>query len=164
MFRLTDQYFWNIVFTLFFLVLVVMATIILETESRIPLSELNLTDYVLITLASWRLTRLFVYDVITKFFREQFFDVVKVGKGYTLEKPKVGPRRVLADLVTCPWCIGLWAAATVSFFYLLTPYAVYPTIFLALAAVATFLQILTNLIANQSEQIKGTGSTGTCGG
>ena len=103
--RITDQYFWNFVFSVFFLILVIMGAIILETESRIVLDELSTVDFVLMTLATWRLTRLFVYDNITKFIREQFWDVVKVGKGYTLEKPKVGPRRTLADLLTCPWCI-----------------------------------------------------------
>src|SRR5690606_12429101 len=115
---------------------------------------LTLTDYVLITLASWRLTRLVVYDAITKFFREQFWDVVKVGRGYALEKPSTGPRRTLADLLSCPWCFGVWATATVTFVYLLTPYAIYPVIFLALSAVATFLQILSNLIGNKAEQLK----------
>lgn len=154
MFRLTDQYFWNIVFAVFFLVLLTMATIILQTESRISLAELELVDYVLITLASWRLTRLFVYDAITKFVREQFWDVKKVGKGFMLEKPKTGPRRTLADLTSCPWCFGMWATATVIFFYLLTPYAVYPIVVLALSAVATFLQILSNLVGNKAEELK----------
>jgi len=155
MLRITDQYFWNFVFAMFFLVLVVMGAIILETESRILFTDLTLTDYVLMALASWRLTRLFVYDAITKFFREQFWDVVKVGKGYQLEKPKTGPRRTLADLLSCPWCFGLWAASTVIFFYLLTPYAVFPVILLALSAVATFLQLLSNLVGHKAEQIKG---------
>lgn len=154
MIRLTDQYFWNFVFMVFFIVLIIMGTIILDGEARIPLSELTLTDYVLVTLASWRLTRLFVYDAITKFFREQFFDVVKVGKTFKLEKPKVGPRRTLADLLTCVWCFGMWASATVIFFYLLTPYAIFPVIFLAVGAVASFLQILSNLIGHKAEQLK----------
>lgn len=154
MMRLTDQYFWNIVFLIFFIVLVTLGAIILETESRIPLSELSLVDYVLITLASWRTTRLFVSDNITKFFREQFFDVVKAGRGYQLEKPKVGPRRTLADLMTCPWCFGIWATAMVTFLYLITPYAVYPVVFLALGAVATFLQLLSNLVGNKAEKQK----------
>lgn len=136
------------------MLLVVMGTIILETEARIPYAELTLVDFVLITLATWRVIRLFVYDAITKFFREQFYDLKKVGKGYTLEKPKFGPRRTMADLLSCPWCIGMWAAATVTFFYLLTPYAYYVTIFLAISAVATFLQILTNMIGWQAEKLK----------
>lgn len=153
--RITDQYFWNFVFSVFFLILVIMGAIILETESRIVLDELSTVDFVLMTLATWRLTRLFVYDNITKFIREQFWDVVKVGKGYTLEKPKVGPRRTLADLLTCPWCISVWAAAVVIFFYLVTPYATYPIMLLALSAVATFLQLLSNLVGHKAEQAKG---------
>jgi hypothetical protein len=131
-----------------------MGTIILSTESRLPLAELTLTDFVLITLASWRLTRLFVYDMITKFIREQFLDVVKVGRQFALEKPKTGPRRTLADLLGCPWCFGVWATALVSFFYLLSEWFVYVTIVLALSAVATFLQLLTNLIGHQAEYAK----------
>jgi Protein of unknown function (DUF1360) len=152
--RITDQYFWNFVFSVFFLILVIMGSIILETESRIVLDELSTVDFVLMTLATWRLTRLFVYDNITKFIREQFWDVVKAGKGYTLEKPKVGPRRTMADLLSCPWCIGVWAAATVIFFYLITPYATYPIMLLALSAVATFLQLLSNLIGHKAEQAR----------
>jgi hypothetical protein len=154
MIRVTDQYFWNFVFGMFFLVLVVMGTIILEGEARIAWTDLSLTDYVLVTLASWRFTRLFVYDTITRFFREQFWDVVKVGKGFKLEKPKVGPRRTLADLLSCPWCFGMWASATVIFFYLLTPYAVFPVIMLAVGAVASFLQILSNLVGHKAEEAK----------
>ncbi len=131
-----------------------MGAIILEGETRIPFDELTLTDYVLMTLATWRLTRLFVYDAITKFFREQFWDVVKVGKGFALEKPKYGPRRTLADLLSCPWCFGVWAAAMVVFFYLMTPFAIYPIMLLALSAVATFLQLLSNLVGHKAEQLK----------
>ena len=154
MIRVSDQYFWNFVFTVFFTILIVLGAIILETESRIPLAELTIVDYVLITLASWRVVRLFVYDALTKFFREQFWDVVKVGRGYRLEKPKAGPRRTIADLLSCPWCFGMWAVATVTFFYLITPYAVFPVILLAISAVATFLQLLSNLVGHKAEQTK----------
>ncbi len=154
MIRVTDQYFWNFVFGLFFFVLVAMGAIILETESRIPYDELTAVDFVLITLATWRIIRLFVYDSITKWFREQFYDVKKVGKGYTLEKPKYGARRTIADLLTCPWCFGVWAAAFVIFFYLLTPYAYYFALFLSVSAVATFLQLLTNMIGWQAEKLR----------
>lgn len=154
MFRITDQYFWNFVFGLFFLLLIIMGAIILETESRIPLSELSLFDFTLITLASWRVTQLFVFDSITKFIREQFYDVKKVGKGFGLVKPTTGPRRTLADLFSCPWCFGLWAAASVTFFYLLFSMFQFFAIFLAISAVATFLQLLTNMVGRQAEKLK----------
>jgi hypothetical protein len=152
MIRITDQYFWNFVFSLFFIILIVLGAIILETESRIPLAGLSVVDYMLITLATWRLIRLFVYDALTKFFREQFSDVIKVGRGYRLEKPKTGPRRTIADLLSCPWCFGMWAAALVTFFYLLTPYAVFPIILLAISAVATFLTNLSRVLAPKVEE------------
>lgn len=154
MIKITDQYFWNVVFLLFFGFLVVMGAIILQTEARIAWAELSLVDYTLITLATWRLTRLFVYDGITKFLREQFWDLVKAGKGYELEKPKFGPRRTLSDLLSCPWCFSVFAAAMVIFFYLITPYSVYLILLLAISAVATFLQLLSNLLGHRAEQLK----------
>jgi len=152
--RITDQYFWNFVFGVFFLILIVMGAIILQTESRIPLAELKFTDYALVTLATWRLTRLVVCDTIMKFFREQFYNLEKDGKGYVLEKPATGPRRTLADLVNCSWCFGMWAAAMVIFFYLITPYAVFPVMLLAISAVGSTLQIFGNLIGHKAEQLK----------
>lgn len=154
MIRITDQYFWNFIFGIFFLLLVIMGAIILETEARIPLIELTLVDYVLITLASWRLSRLMIADTITRWFREQFWDVKKVGRGYTLEKPKTGPRRTMADLFSCPWCFGMWAVAFVTFMYLLTPYAVFPVLILALSVVASSLQIGMNLVGWKAEKAR----------
>lgn len=131
-----------------------MGAIILHTETRIPFAELTLVDYTLMTLATWRLTRLFVYDSITRFVREQFLDVVKVGRGYRLEKPKTGPRRVLSELFSCPWCFGVWAATVIVFFYLVTPYAYFPVLLFAVAGVATFLQLLANLVGHHAELVK----------
>jgi hypothetical protein len=152
MLRITDQYFWNFVFTVFFLILVAMGSIILETESRIPLADLSLTDYVLITLASWRLTRLFVHDLVTKFLRDQFWDVIKVGRSFQLEKPKTGARRTIADLLDCSWCFGIWATASVTFFYLMTPYAVFLVVLLALSVVASFMANLSRLVSLKIEE------------
>lgn len=152
--RITDQYFWNVAFSIFFLALVFMGVVILESEAYKDMANLTLVDYVLMALASFRVIRLVVYDKITAFFREQFYDVNPTKTKMALEKPATGPRRTLADLLTCPWCFGVWAAATVSFFYLLTPYALYPVLLLALSAVASFIQLLSNLIGWKAEQIK----------
>ena len=153
MIRITDQYFWNFVFLMFFLSLVIMGVIILETESRFLETPLQPLDYILMTLATWRLIRLFVYDTITRFFREQFWDLKKVGRGFELVKPATGPRRTLADLVGCTSCIGVWMGSTVVFFYLLTPYAFVPVVILAISAVAQFLQNLGTLVGHTSEYL-----------
>jgi hypothetical protein len=152
--RITDQYFWNVVFTGFFIVLVILMAIILDTEMIRDVATLTLTDFVLMTLATWRLIRLFVYDAVTKFFREQFWDVEKTKTGLMLVKPERGPRRTIADLLSCPWCFGVWAGALVVFAYLTFAWAWYVVAFLAIAAAATFLQLLANLVGHKAEQLK----------
>lgn len=154
MIRITEQYVWQVVFGLFFCLLAVMGIIILSTEARLPLTALAPTDLILITLATWRLTRLFINDSITKFFREQFFDLEAAGRGYTLVKPKRGPRRILNELLTCPWCLGVWMSAIVTFFYLLTEMALYPVIFLAVASVASFLHLISQSVGLHTERLK----------
>ncbi len=152
--RITDQYFWNVVFLVFFLVLVFLASVILESESIKSYTELTLVDFALITLASFRVIRMVVYDKIFAFFREQFYDATEYKGNIILVKPEKGPRRTLADLLSCPWCFGVWATAMVAFFYLLTPYAFFPVLFLALSAVASLLQLLANLIGWKAEEAK----------
>jgi len=154
MIRVTDQYFWNIIFLLFYIILVVMAVIILESEARMVYTDLTLLDLALVSLASFRITRMFVYDSMTKFFREQFYDAKVVRNKVTLVKPLTGPRRTLADLICCPWCFGIWATTCVLFFYLLTPLAYLPVLILALASIATMLQLFANMIGWKAEQLK----------
>ncbi len=152
--RVTDQYFWNVVFLIFFLCLVFLAIVILDSEAYKTYAELVLVDYVLITLASFRVIRMVIYDKIFAFFREQFYDAKEYKGEIVLTKAESGPRRTIAELLACPWCFGVWSAAMVTFFYLLTPYAFFPVLFLALSAVASFLQILSNLIGWKAEQAK----------
>jgi hypothetical protein len=152
--RITDQYFWNVVFSLVFLAFLFMGTVILDGEAYKTYESLTTVDFALMVLATFRLTRLFVYDKITAFFREQFSDAVETKDGYTLVKPARGPRRTLADLLSCPWCFGMWAAGTVAFFYLLTPYAFFVVLILALGALGSLLQILANLIGWKAEELK----------
>ncbi len=152
--RITDQYFWNVIFLFFFSALVFMGAVILDSLAYKKFDTLAVTDYILIILASMRVVRLVIYDKIFAFFREQFYDVVEQKGKVLLVKPIDGPRRTLVDLLTCPWCFGVWSTAMVIFFYMLTPYAMYPILILALSSVVTFLQILSNLIGWKAERAK----------
>jgi len=142
--RITDQYFWNFVFSIFFIGVVVLLAIIVESVARTPWAEISFFDYFIMTLATWRLTRLFVYDHVTKWLREQFYDVSKVGRALLLEKAKYGPRRTLADLFSCPWCMSVWMALLVIVSYQLSTYAYFILLLLAMSAVATWLQLISN--------------------
>ena len=152
--RITDQYFWNFVFSLFFIALVVFAAIVLDSVGYKTIEDLEVIDYVLMILASFRLIRLFVYDKITAFFREQFYDAEVSRKEVRLVKPESGPRRTVLELLICPWCFGIWATALVVFFYMLTPIFWYPILFLALSSVASALQVTMNMIGSKAEELK----------
>ena len=140
--RMTGYYFWSIVYCFFALVILIMALIILETEARIPYQELTVLDIAIIAGATWRLARLMSKDTITAWFREQFFDVKKVGRGYTLVQPTKGPRRVLTDLFLCPWCMSLVSAFFVTFFFLVFEWFYFIALVLAVAAVAAAVQVV----------------------
>lgn len=125
--------------SLFFAALAAWAYLWLEGAGRL-VAWIPAGDFVLMALAVMRLVRLFTYDVITAFIRDWF-----VGA-----EPE-SLRDSLGALINCPWCLGLWWALVVAFFYLATPIAWYGILVLALASVASFLQILANFIGWSAE-------------
>ena len=152
------KYFWNIAFTIFFLFLLVNGISWLATTGAFN-RPVTLGDFVLMALAIWRLVRLFTYDAITAFVRDLF-----VGAD------PHSFRGTVNTLINCPWCIGLWFSFIVVFFYFATIYAWPVILILALAAVGSFLQILSNLVGWSAEAKKrmvlgqGMGEKGgTCG-
>lgn len=154
-----NQNVWNFIFVLFFLI-VFGAGIwwLVRVNGRLPTS-INLFDFTLLILATFRLTRLFIYDKITKFVRDWFLDekelITSSGDMLFLrEKPADGPRRTMADLLSCPWCTGAWFAPIVAFFYFLTPSAWFVILVLAVAGVASFIQVLSNMLGWRAEYLK----------
>jgi energy-converting hydrogenase Eha subunit G len=114
-------------------------------------------------LATFRLTRLFVYDKITFFIRDALYHVkeeyTEEGVTYFLKKERVeGPMLTAYELLTCPWCFSMWAATFVAFFYFFTPLAWLPICILAISGVASLVQIITNMIgwAAENGKIKAT--------
>ncbi|MEH7380578.1 DUF1360 domain-containing protein [Bacillus sp. JJ1533] len=79
-------------------------------------------DFFIIALASFRLTRLLVYDKITKFirrpFHEEFEEELPNGTvEYYIQIKGTGLRRWLGELLTCYWCTGIWCSAFVYIVY-----------------------------------------------
>jgi len=89
-------------------------------------------------LAVYRLTILLTRDTITEPFRGRIRAAGYTGTG--APRPGRGALRWLFDLVTCPWCSGVWIAGVV---VLLTVYVPsgwkYVAYLLACAAAAGFL-------------------------
>lgn len=155
-----DQNFWNIVYSLFFLLVATgMIYSLREANGQLPTS-ISFFDMALIILATFRLTRLFVYDKITRFLRDMFQNVeesyTEVGVTYFTKTERTnGPLRTAYELLICPWCFSIWAALFVSYAYFLHVELFWLPIFiLAISGVATLIQMLANLIGWSAENKK----------
>ena len=135
---------WNFLFSVLFL-LVLIAVIVEMKEVRGGfLLSVPPFDALIMTFATFRITRLVVYDRITLWFREFFEDRAS------------GFMAVVADLLNCPWCIGIWAALAVVFFYFIFTWAWSVIFFLALAGAGSLLQVIANAVGWRAENLKKT--------
>lgn len=122
------------------------------------LTSVTLFDAIMMTFAAFRITRLVVYDKITRWFRELFVskrDVERDGKQWVEIVPlERGFRHTIYDLLQCPWCIGIWSALVVVFCYFIFDWAWSVIFFLALAGASTLLQLLANSFGWKAENYK----------
>jgi len=131
--------------------IVVAASIYYLHQKGIDFS-ITIFELVILSLATFRLTRLLVYDNIALFMRDFVLDKTKTWDSkaglYTVirEKPKKGLRRKLAELLDCPWCTGVWVSIFVIFFHYFTPLSWYVYLLLSIAGISTFIQLTANLI------------------
>jgi len=134
---------WSIIFSLFFLGLVALAYIYLSDRGLLT-TDIPWSDLVLLSLATFRLVRLFTYDHITAFLREW---VAGAHPGTFLGTVK--------DLLGCPWCTGVWFGFLAYVGYSVSREMVMPLILiLAIAALASFFQVLSNLVGWNAEDKK----------
>jgi len=101
-----------------------------------------------LAIASFRLTRLIVYDKITEFLRKPFFDEVtepdENGEEivYLIPKKK-GFRKWMGELLSCHWCTGIWVSAFLFGFLYLYPFIAEPFILiLAVAGIAAIIETI----------------------
>ncbi len=131
--------FWNVIFGLFFVVLVLGGMNWVMSAGFMHIF-IPIEDMIIMSLAIFRLIRLASYDVITKFIRDA------VGKAPT--DSFVG---TFSALLNCPWCTGLWFSFFVVFAYYLSPLSWPVILVLALAGVASFFQVVSNLVGWHAE-------------
>jgi hypothetical protein len=155
-----DQNFWNIVFSVFFLIVAVLMIRSLYTSNGTLPNSIPLFDLGLIILATFRLTRLFVYDKITHFIRDMFQHVEEIytqeGITYYAKTARTGgPLRTAYELLICPWCFSIWAGLFVVYAYFLNKDIFWlPILILAISGVATAIQVFVNMIGWIAENKK----------
>lgn len=84
---------------------------------RIHFVELSWMAFVMIVLASYRLTHLIVFDKIAEPLRDIF---LKKTETETHEIKKV-PKSLIGYLLTCYWCTGVWSAILLGLMYIWIP-------------------------------------------
>ncbi len=108
----------------------------------------------LFSLASFRLTRLIVFDKITAFIRSPFHEEIdeldEDGNTVTYIKIKgSGLRSWIGELLSCYWCTGVWCSAFLYLFWLGVPSIAEPIIILlAIAGLAGILETLVSKLIN----------------
>lgn len=112
----------------------------------------SVLDFVLLCLATFRLTRLFVYDRITQFIRTPFHheyeEILEDGTIETyIEVKGNGIRKFFGELLSCYWCTGVWCALILYAGYLFVPNSFSPIILvLSIAGFASFIEAVLSKI------------------
>jgi hypothetical protein len=118
---------------------------------RIEKMNIDLLTFIILGLACFRLTRLIVFDKITEFLRQPFFDeITEENEDGTVEVyylPKsTSIKKFIGELLSCYWCTGVWISAAVVTGYLFLPHLFVPIILvLAVAGLAAILESVVQL-------------------
>ncbi len=150
-----------IVLDILFVALYVGVMFALDHLGSIPrtISVLNLF---LLGLASARLSDIISTDEIMTWLREPFVRMeteevadrevrTRTGRG-------VGIRKTIGDLLSCPWCVGVWVAAGLTYAYYLWPTGVWLLILLlAIAEVGSIFQTISTILVRLEKYMKALG-------
>ena len=82
--------------------------------------DISWLTYIMLILASYRLTHLIVFDKITEFIRKPFMKSVQVETNHGMVTKEI-PKSMFGYLLKCYWCAGVWSAIFLGGGYLLFP-------------------------------------------
>lgn len=131
---------WNFWSAFVFFGLVVLVGFLLEKKG-VDITEITLKEAIVIILASYRMTRILVFEKIFKYFR----DVLKRREDLYV----IGS---VSSIITCPWCAGVWVTMTIIVFYYLVPFGDLLVYVLALAGIASILILYSNMLHMRTER------------
>lgn len=105
----------------------------------------NGMDFIIIILASFRLTHLIVFDEIAAFIRNPFISIstIKDSSGELVQKVEIkgkGFRHFIGTLLSCYWCSGIWCSLFVVLVYCYFPITFPLFLILAVAGAAAIIE------------------------
>lgn len=131
---------WNFWSVFVFFGAITVVGFFLEKKG-VDIRDLSLKEAVLVILASYRMTRILVFEKIFKYLR----DLLKRRENLYV----IG---TLHSIVTCPWCAGVWVTLIIIVFYFLVPYGTLLVYVLALAGLASMVILSSNLLHMYTER------------
>lgn len=131
---------WNFWSVFVFLIAVGLVGFFLHRKD-IDIEELTFKEALVFILASFRMTRILVFEKIFKHFR----DALKRRENMYI----IG---TIHAMITCPWCAGVWATLVTIVLYYLVPYGVLLVYVLALAGLASMMILVSNLLHMYTER------------
>jgi hypothetical protein len=93
----------------------VFALFVLAAGRRIP-ARMSTGDVIRIAVASYKMSRVVSKDEVTAFLRAPVTEDAEA-----MQPKKEGMAAVLGELVTCPYCLGLWFASALAYAHVLAP-------------------------------------------
>ena len=117
--------------------------VLLRRRGRMPPERPALADVALVGIASHKLSRLIAKDKVTSPLRAPFtvFEGTSGPAELAEEVRGKGRRKTVGELVSCPFCVGMWVATGFTASYVFAPRATrLATTTLAALAGSDFLQ------------------------
>jgi hypothetical protein len=107
---------------LFNIAFAVFLAIARQTGKKIP-ERVSLGDVLLVGVATFKLSRIVSKEVVTTPLRAAFTRFEQfAGEGEVNEQPRgEGDRRSVGELLTCPFCVGMWISAFFAYGLVLAP-------------------------------------------
>ncbi len=136
----TQQKTWNFWATLFFILCLVGLGYALKSAG-ISREDFTLGNITLMILATYRMTRILVFDKIFKLIRDFFRTHQRLYVFY-----------VTKEIITCPWCAGIWVALIIVALFFLVPFGDIFVILLTISGVASFVVVLVNYVGLSTEE------------
>lgn len=148
---------WNVFFTIFFIAIMLYFYRTLFIYGRLP-ESIRFSEALILSLAIFRMIRLFVYDNIFLFLRESFMDkeIMDENGHQTIRfvDSRSSLKRTLSKLSLCPWCMGVWITLCSLFGYYMLPGTYFLFLILAISSIASIFQLLANNIGWHAEYKK----------
>jgi hypothetical protein len=128
---------------------------------RLP-RDIRVIDLILLGLAAARMTDVISTDEIMRWLREPFVRMqeTEIAGREVQERTGRGQgiRKAIGELLSCPWCVGVWVAAGLTYLYYLAPNIIWLLVLLlAVAEIGSILQTISTILVRLEKYLKGLG-------